>query len=926
MKPWVKFCGQGASACAAGLLRLLRWTLWLALTLLLGIEVWIATAHELAVPAFLLRAFEERLAASHVQVKFGHARFDPSGRILLEDLRLYLPAFSEPIATDRVAYLELDPWSLAVGQFEPRFLHLSGASLSIPAMLSDTGRSEELVRDLDLTVRLRKNELQIEHLTARVAGIAVSGRGSLSLPARTGTGAAPLPIAELLSEHYAAFCRQVVRDAARLAALDDPRLEFELTPSESRRAFASVTIYARSLHLTTPVALQANGLTLTTQFAVGGDAPVIAPLNLVAEEVQLPDGVHLQNVHARLRAAIKPSASFEPRDVQLSVGDLAVKAFNFPGVIARVKLNALPKLDADVSVVLDGQAFTLRGTADLAAKSARARVDGLVPPGLLKPLGETLHHDIRPFFTFTQPMPLSAEVNFAPGAKFAGLSAHVAVPPADAYHVHIDGAGGQIEFDGHTFLAHHAWAKIGENYARGSFAWDFDRMLHRFLLEGRLRPLAISPWFGQWWPNTFRDYLFPAAPPDASVDVQSHLSESRLNTVFAYVEAPGPVIHGAQFDHGRTLLYVRPNYLEGQEVFATLGSGAARGTFARSVDANYDLISLDLNFDTSLPLGIPSKIFGPIVSDVLAPYWFEQPPSVQAVMHFDGVASPDGQHQIAQITAQSVGPFTFHGFPLSNLSFHAKIHDDEVVLDRIEATFAGGLTTGSARVWGTDPKRRLGFDYSVRNASLGQAVSIVDAYTAQRNGLPPPTPGKFVQDRARVKLDLAVSAEGLYDDPYSYQGSGNASLSGDSLGDVRLLGLLSELFSFTSLHFNTARASFKVAGPKLDFSQVSLTGANSAIDARGTYNLEKHELDFTAKVNPFQESSFLPTALLGVVLTPFSSVLEVKLTGQLEKPNWVFVNGPSNFFRNLSKPGKGELPSPQATPKPAPAPAAPKKT
>jgi len=915
MKPWLNLCGQGARVCLAGVLRLIRWTVWLALTLLLAMEIWIATAHELAVPSFLLRAFEARLAVSHVQVKFGHARFDPSGRILLEDVTLSLPAFSEPIVVDRVAYLELDPWALAVGQFEPRFLHLSGASLAVPAMLSSTGRAEELVRDLDATVRLGKNELIIEHLTAHVAGIAVTGHGAFHLASQPAGAVAPLPLADFLAHHYPDFCRQVVRAAARLAALDQPQLEFELIPSDTRGALATVTVTARSLKLDEPVALQATGLSVTTRFPLAGDAPVMSPLTLAIDDLVLPAGVHLQNVQARLRGSLKPALyTYDPRDMLLSAGTLTVQGFSFPGLLARVKPGPLPRVEADLAVACEGQAVTLRGIADLTAQSAKVHFEGALAPGLLTPISNAIHHDVRPFFSIQQPLPLSADVNFGPGWKFTNISAHVALPAVDAYHVHVDEAGGQIEFDGHNFLAHHAWARIGQNFARGSFAWDFDHMVHRFLLEGRLRPLEISGWFGKWWPNVFHDYEFPVAPPDASVDVQSHLRESRLNTVFAYVDATGPVVHGASFDHGRTLLYVRPNFLDGKEVFTTLGSGSARGTFARVVDANYNLISLDLNFDSSLPLTVPSQIFGPLVSDVLAPYWFAQPPTVSLQMHFDGAASPDGAHQLAQITAQSVGAFTFHDFPLSNLSFHAKVHDDEVVLDRIEVAFAGGISNGSARVWGVNAQRRLGFDYTLRNASLGQAVSIVEAYSAKRQGRPPPTPGKFFQDKARVKLDLAVSAEGLYDDPYSYQGSGNASLSGDALGDVRLLGLLSELLSFTSLHFNSARASFKVAGPKLDFSQVNITGSNSAIDARGTYGLDQHELDFTAKVNPFQESSFLPTALLGVVFTPFSSVLEVKLTGQLEKPKWVFVNGPSNFLRNLAKPIKSDTPSPQATP------------
>jgi hypothetical protein len=905
MKSWLKLCGQGARFCSRCLLSFVVWTLWLGLGLFLGLEIWIATAHELTVPGFVLRSFEARLAVSHVQVKFGRARFDPAGRILIEDLRLSLPAFNEPVVSNRAAYLEIDPWALLAGRFEPRSLHLSGGSLVMPAMLTASGRPEEIVRELDTTLRLVDHELVVEHLTARVAGISVVARGALHLAPQAGAKVAPLPVADFLASHFPDICRQLVRISGRLAVLDEPQLQAELTASDTRGAIATVTVLARGLKLEAPFALQATGLRVTTRFPLQGEAPVMAPLTLTVDDLQLAGGVSLQDVRARLRGALKPALyTYEPREVLLSASRLTARGFRFSSLSARLEPGPWPRLSGEVIAQCTDSPLALRGQADLGLATARVRFDGVLAPGLLGPIGEAIHQDVRPYVAFGAPIKLGADVTFDAGWKFKGLTGQVAVQSVDAANVHLDAAGGEIEFDGRRLLAHHAFARLGENFARGSFFQDFQTLDYRFLLEGRLRPLAITPWFGKWWASFFRDYEFPNAPPEASVDVTAQWRAIRLHTVFVYAASEAPVIHGVKFDHARTLLFIRPNFLDGLEVFATIGSGSARGTFARQVDPAADnaLLSLDLDFNSTLELEVPGQIFGPVVADLLTPYRFAHPPAVQFLAHFDGPASPDGVHQLAQITAQSTGEFAFHDFPLSNLSFHAVLHDDDLVLDRVEVTFAGGISTGRARVWGRDADRRLGFDYTLRNARLGQAVSIVESYAARRDGRPPPAPGKFVQDKANVKLDLAASAEGLYSDPYSYQGTGNASLSGEGLGEVRMLGLLSELLSFTSLRFTSARASFKIEGAKLTFPKINVTGANSAIDAHGSYELDRHELDFKARVNPFQESTFLPAALLGAVLSPFSSVLEVKLTGQLDKPTWAFVNGPTNFLRNLSKP------------------------
>jgi len=159
-----------------------------------------------------------------------------------------------------------------------------------------------------------------------------------------------------------------------------------------------------------------------------------------------------------------------------------------------------------------------------------------------------------------------------------------------------------------------------------------------------------------------------------------------------------------------------------------------------------------------------------------------------------------------------------------------------------------------------------------------------------------------------------VVAEGPYEDPFGYHGEGNATLEGASLGEVRMLGLLSELFRFTSLRFTAARTNFKIDGARLLFTDVGITGANSAITASGSYALDRRTLDFKAKVFPFQESNLLLKNLVGAVLTPFSNVFEVKLTGPLDKPAWSFVIGPTNFLRNLAPSPETENPYPLPSP------------
>jgi hypothetical protein len=147
-------------------------------------------------------------------------------------------------------------------------------------------------------------------------------------------------------------------------------------------------------------------------------------------------------------------------------------------------------------------------------------------------------------------------------------------------------------------------------------------------------------------------------------------------------------------------------------------------------------------------------------------------------------------------------------------------------------------------------------------------------------------------------------------DPSSFQGSGNAELQGPGLGEVRMLGLLSDLLRFTALRFTTAQATFKLNGYRLDFPEVNVTGANSAITAHGSYSIDSHELDFRARINPFKESRTLPQQVIDAMLAPLAQVFELRLTGKVEKPFWTFANGPGNLLHNLSQPPTTSAPSP----------------
>ncbi|MES1166920.1 MAG: hypothetical protein ABUL68_02865, partial [Pseudomonadota bacterium] len=319
MKPFWNLCRLGLRHSATALLSLGFWTLWLLLGVLLAGQIWWAGSRELAVPGFVLRALEERLAASQLRASFGKTSFDPSGRILVENVRLLSPSFNEPLVTVRAAYARLDPWALLAGRFEPLELRVSGVSLFVPAMLSASGRAEALVSDLDAVVIPGDHDLDIRLLTTRLAGLQITARGLVHTAVWRHERGAPLPIADFIARDYPRLSRQVADYAARLAVLDAPQLDLELSPSETRGAIVTATLHARGLNLAAPFALQAANLTATTRFPVAGETVVKAQLDVEAGEVHLPRDSLVQGLHARVRGTLHPEQfTFDPGEVEIS--------------------------------------------------------------------------------------------------------------------------------------------------------------------------------------------------------------------------------------------------------------------------------------------------------------------------------------------------------------------------------------------------------------------------------------------------------------------------------------------------------------------------------------------------------------------------------------------------------------------------------
>ncbi len=923
---------------AAGTLAL--WTLWLGLALLLAVQAYVATTNQLEVPGFVLRAFESRLAQSGMRASFGRTHFDPSGRVLVQDLRVTLPNFSDPLVTARAVYMQLDLWALSLDRFEATEVRIIGGSLRVPAVFSPSGRSDEVIHDLEADLRPRGSELDLASLSFRLGSVPVSAHGTLHLGAGRGE-ARRLPLADFLARNYGTFSRKFAALVAQAGALENPVVQAELIPSESHGADVDFEVCASALRWPRP-AFQASEIRLAGRVPLLNAERVPVVLRGSAASVRLPDGAgEVRRARLRLEADLAPNALVPSwRSAEAAASALRVRALDLevPAVFVRARPASGGALLLDAGGEPWGAPLAAEASVDLVQRSAYVRIHGELAPGFLATLATRTKRDPHRYVRLPSAIALDGRARFGPGWKFERAEADayargvsLQFRPNDAGgFVRTDEAGAHAVFDGRRLTAPDAFLRIGEDYARGSYEEDIASRRYRFLLDGRLRPLDITPWFTEWWPRFFEPFDFSRRPAEASLDLSGQWPTDHQTAVFVGVDAREGRYRGAAFDRVRTRLFIRPNVIDdGLEAWAERAGGRLQGSFLAQLSATGQVTRLDLDFTSTLD---PAPLIQawPQAPAAAAAFAFTRPPTAVLRGFLENPGGEKGGLQPdLRLDLNADAPLRYHGFPVDRLAFSARIREQDVAINRIAAGLAGGSATGHAAVTGKAPAQRIRFDGVLKDASLPRAVEAVRTFSAGDGKGPATLPPDAAQNLAGDRFDLAGAAEGANGDPFSFRGQGRAEIRGPDLAKVRLLGLLSSVLPVTTLHFTQAKSDFTLEGARVAFSDVDVTGANSRIEAHGTYALDRRALDFYARIYPLKENKFLVGKLLSTVITPLSYLSQVRLSGTLANPTWSLAplsSGASSRPAGLAPqlaPGSAQTPASQAAPSPLARPASP---
>jgi hypothetical protein len=297
------------SACWTAVL----WILWACMLVVIGFLLTIHFNREIPVPGFILKRMEARFAEAELQPRIGATRFDPKGTLVLEDVRIHTPLFTEPVASARAIVLNLDLWAVAVGSFDVEEIDIIGLDLNCPAMFSPSGVSMPVVRDLHASLdrvssgwRAPRADFRIGQLTATVRGeFDPRGGAKLQIDAK-----------EWMRRYYD-IARTISHNLTRLESLGSTRLD--ATFSARRNEPLRVDLEGDVSHFTV------RGITLSDVRVRASYDDSRSPadpivVDVVAPQVTIEDRVHLERPHVRVTGglAIKPF-KFTPGPLEFAV-------------------------------------------------------------------------------------------------------------------------------------------------------------------------------------------------------------------------------------------------------------------------------------------------------------------------------------------------------------------------------------------------------------------------------------------------------------------------------------------------------------------------------------------------------------------------------------------------------------------------------
>ena len=313
-----------------------------------------------------------------------------------------------------------------------------------------------------------------------------------------------------------------------------------------------------------------------------------------------------------------------------------------------------------------------------------------------------------------------------------------------------------------------------------------------------------------------------------------------------------------------------------------MGTNSGRASYMR-YDAKTQLLELT-NAVAQLDLAALGRAIGPKTAQVLAPYYFPQPPLVHATGFIP--ITPEAQ---ADVVFQARAPqFEWWYFRFTNLLATVAWKGTDLIITNVASGFYGGVMSANVKVNVKDPKNTT-FQAETTFADV-QVNLLMEDLVTRTNQLGGILSGQVIIDQGQGKRGLP------------WKGSGNAQIRDGVLWGLPLFGMLSPVFDALApgmgeAQFNAGNALFTLTNNTVQFSKVELLSSAMRIDMQGGVTFDG-DMDMVLEARPLRGVPLLG-AVLDFVLAPFTKLFEYEVKGTLGEPVAELKNVPSFLLAPL---------------------------
>ncbi len=888
-------------------------TFLLLLVLAQGILAgFLITNKVIPVPGFVLKNLEENLADYGLYAKADDLHFDLLGRVTARRLKILKAGGGELLGQFDSLKLTLDLPLLLMQRVSVDSFIFQNGSLICPAFYSNSGVPQTLAEKIHGQFRRQNNGWEIERFDFKFQNLRAHAKGSwpqagFTLPRGPLAEPAfrPRPL-----ERYLFLCRQVLELSSKLQALENPVAGIALSYTKGERPKARFQLSGNSLQ--GPAGLNCGLFRLEIPRIDMPRLELPEPIYLRVDNLNWENRVKASDCEILLFAD-KPknllSAQVERARFtagRLDAGGLVLMA---PG--GEISAPSFPLVNGSVQGLLQNRLVRLSGDFNLDQLSGQLSLDSRAAlteelrAAISSRLGKAAA--LERLILFSPPR-LRLNSHFEPGFIFKKAEFNLKAGPLDFGGANFlrFAARGQVVPD-EVQLTHYVLEKRSER-VDGSLVVDLKQGDYQLLLAGEGDPVPLNPIMPDWWDNVWKNIEFSEYLLRSDLEAKGNWKTNRLNFFYGGFNGENVTFHSTIFETYDLKCWSRPGFIEIFDLHATRPEGKVEGS-VNWVFLERKAVARILDLETSIHLGPLSALLGPEVAAVVGDFHLSTPARLHLKGNLYFPTSPWQIHRKLRLQAVSEEPFKYRQYPLDYLQFEAHFEDDLFDMDQIRFGFAGGDGTGHL-TWGAlETDLQLDMKLSLRGADHLKAFDLFGLNTTNKGDVgnrDEPIDGSPIVGKGIGKsglLDVDFSAVGVHGDILSFTGLGSLKITQAELGTVHFFGGLSRALygtwvDFTTLKLDSADCQFFLNENLIQFPEVNFSGPGSLISANGNIVMPDHNLDFKVRVNFFESEEKSLLSVLGPLLNPLESALELHLRGTLDNPRWRFQIDPRNVFSN----------------------------